>query len=206
MQIRTLVLAAGLALSGAVGAQSLPKPGEFYFDTDAAARPVVVVKAEDPVPRLQKIVDRDPNARPEAAQLGHLAFTKGQRDVGESFYEHALGGLDASSALWRPVMWNYAWDLYRSGDHEAALQRWSAVVSARSTKASWVPPTLALALWTTGHKDEAVRWYAAAVRTEPLQWTRPEALPALLPEWREEDRAALAEVQAAWAANPPTWP
>jgi hypothetical protein len=28
----------------------------------------------------------------------------------------------------------------------------------------------------------------------------------LLPQWREDERASLAEVQQAWAAAPPAWP
>jgi hypothetical protein len=31
-------------------------------------------------------------------------------------------------------------------------------------------------------------------------------LDRLLPDWRDEDRKRLAEVYAAWTANPPTWP
>jgi tetratricopeptide (TPR) repeat protein len=206
MHIHKLLLAAALVASGSAAAQSLPRQSEFYFDDDAAARPVVAVKGEDPVPRLLKTVERDPSARTEAAQLGHLAFAKGQQATGETFYQRALRGLDPSSGLWRPVMCNYAWDLYRSGEHEAALQHWTELVAARNTKASWVPPTLALALWSAGRQDEAVQWYAAAVRTEPQLWNRAENLPRLLPDWREEDRATLAQVQAAWAAHPPAWP
>ena len=69
-----------------------------------------------------------------------------------------------------------------------------------------ITPTFALALWTLGRKDEAVQWYAAAVRTEPAQWSTPARYAALLPHWRDEERATLAEVQRAWAANPPAWP
>ena len=31
-------------------------------------------------------------------------------------------------------------------------------------------------------------------------------LPALLPDWTPADRDTLAEVQAAWAKDPPAWP
>ena len=205
MHFRNLVLAAGLAATGSAGAQSLPSPAEFYFDADSAAKPVIAVKGDDPVPRLLKAVERDPHARTEVAQLAHLALEGGQLETGQAYYERALRGLDLSSGLWRPIMWNYGWDLYRSGQHEAALQRWTELVAARGTKGAWVPPTLALALWTAGRRDEAVRWYAAAVRTEPQLWSQPD-LPRLLPDWRDAERAVLAEVQAQWSAHPPAWP
>jgi tetratricopeptide (TPR) repeat protein len=199
-----LLLAASLLWSAALSAQSLPRPAEFYFEADAGTtRSIVAVKGADPVGRLLKAVERDPGARAEAAQLARLAMDGGQVEIGETFYRRALTGLPANSALWRPVMWNYGWDLYRAGRHADALQCWTSLVTVRSTSAAWVPPTLALALWTAGRKDEAVQWYAAAVRTEPQLWSQPANLPRLLPDWREPERATLAEVLAAWAALPP---
>jgi len=69
-----------------------------------------------------------------------------------------------------------------------------------------MPPTLALSLWSIGRKDEALQWYGAAVRTEPQQWNNAGRLASLLPDWSDAERATLAEVQAAWSANPPAWP
>jgi tetratricopeptide (TPR) repeat protein len=206
MRFRNLMVAAGLILAGSASAQSLPRPAEFYFDDDSATRPVIAVKSADPMPRLLRAVERDPAAIAEAAQLAHIAATGGQADSAEAYYQRALRSLDTSSGLWRPVMWNYAWDLYRSGRQDAALQRWSTLVAARDSKAAWIPPTLALALWTAGRKDEAVQWYAAAVRSEPQLWASAGNLPRLLPDWRDDERATLAQVQAEWAAHPPKWP
>ena len=63
-----------------------------------------------------------------------------------------------------------------------------------------------LALWRAGQQQEAVKWYAAAVRTEPTQWNDSSRYPQLLPAWRDDERASLAEVQQAWASAPPAWP
>ena len=104
------------------------------------------------------------------------------------------------------MVWNYGWDLYRAGDDEGAFTQWRTLVEARSVTAAWMPPTLALSLWSLGRKEEAVQWYAAAVRSEPQLWNTTAQFARLLPEWSEADRAVLAEVQAAWAANPPSWP
>ena len=69
-----------------------------------------------------------------------------------------------------------------------------------------LPPTLALVLWDLDRKAEATQWYAAAVRTEPLLWGNPANFPTLLPGWSEPERKRLAEVFAAWQADPPAWP
>lgn len=209
MPIRSLLMTALLAMAGNATAQSLPKPAEFYFAADAnTLRPVVAVRetGDAAMEKLAKIVERDPNAKAEPAQLAHLAMNAGRVDLGRQLYARSLKAIDRADGIWRSVMWNYGWDLFRAGDSEAALTQWRALVEARNVTASWMPPTLALALWSTDRKNEAVQWYAAAVRSEPQQWNTTAQFAQLLPEWSESERAMLAEVQAAWAANPPTWP
>ena len=212
MLIRNLLLASALAAalaSGAAAAQSLPKPNEFYFDADAqTAKPVVAVRetGEAAMDRLAKILERKPRAPAEAAQLAHLAMEAGRTELGRQLYGRALHEIDSGSAQWRAIHWNYAWDLYHAGAGEDALKIWVTLHNARGVSASWMPPTYAVALWSLGRKDEALQWYAAAVRTEPDQWRDASRYAELLPNWRESDRATLAEVQKAWAANPPAWP
>ncbi|TZF89522.1 tetratricopeptide repeat protein, partial [Lysobacter lacus] len=199
-----------MALAAPARAQSPepPRQVEFYFDADAATvRPVLELKDPSPgaIDRLSRLVERKPDATLEAAQLAHYAMKGGQPAVGRDLYSHVLSRIDLTSALWKPVKWNYGWDLYRSGDAMGALQQWTDLAN-RGGSASWVPPTLALALWKVGRRDEAVRWYAAAVRTEPTQWSGASQFAQQLPQWHDDERATLADVQAAWAANPPRWP
>jgi len=214
MHFRHLLFAAALAAAGAAHAQSsgpvMPRPAEFYFDADAkATKPVIAVRetGEAANARLLKQIERDPRAKAEHAQLAHLAMAAGREDLGRELYARAVILIPPSDGvLWRPMMWNYGWDLYRAGDAAGALEQWRALAASRAVNASWMPPTLAIALWSLGRKDEAVQWYAAAVRTEPQQWSGTSHYAALLPDWRDAERATLAEVQAAWAAKPPSWP
>lgn len=209
MLARSLLMTALLAATGAVSAQTLPKPAEFYFAADAnTVKPVIAVRETGDVAmeKLAKTVERNPRAKAEVAQLAHLAMDAGRADLGRQLYARALRSIDRSDGMWRSVVWNYGWDLYRAGDSEGAFAQWRTLLEARSVTASWIPPTFAIALWSLGRQDEAVQWYAAAVRTEPQQWNTASQFARLLPEWRDDERATLAEVQAAWAANPPTWP
>jgi len=140
-----------------------------------------------------------------SSQLAHLAMPGGRTDLGRELYSRTLVRVGPTEALWRAVMWNYGWDLYRAGDAVAALEQWRTLMTLRSTTPSWLPPTLAVVLWTLGRKDEAMTWYAAAVRTEPGQFLDSARHAQVLPEWTDAERATLAEVQAAWARNPPAW-
>jgi len=130
----------------------------------------------------------------------------GRSDTGMALSARPLDSASAGSQRRRALQWNQAWDLYRSGDVERALGLWVQAGNNPVVRYAWVPPTLALALWKLDRRDEAVAWYAAAVRTWPDRWTDPSALPGLLPDWSEADRATLAEVLAAWREDPPAWP
>ncbi|MGO4221600.1 tetratricopeptide repeat protein [Lysobacter sp. TAF61] len=198
-----------LAATGAASAQSLPKPAEFYFAADAnTVKPVVVVRetGEVAMEKLARAAERNPHAKAEVAQLAHLAMEAGRADLGRQLYARALGQIDRTDGMWRSVVWNYGWDLYRAGDSDGAFAQWRTLLEARSVTASWIPPTFAMTLWSLGRKDEAVQWYAAAVRTEPQLWNTASQFARLLPDWRDDERSTLTEVQAAWAANPPAWP
>lgn len=209
MRIRGLLLVWPLLLVGAAHAQKLQKPMEFYFTEDAStARPVVVIKDTDEatLERLAKIIQRNQRAPAERAQLAHLAMSAGRVDLGRELYGAAVAQLKRTDGLYRPILWNYGWDLLRAGDAPGALVQWATLQASRGTGASWMPPTFALALWRADRKDEAVQWYAAAVRTEPDQWISTTRYAELLPDWKDSERATLAEVHAAWLAKPPTWP
>lgn len=211
--IPRIVLSAALAVSAmAVQAQSLPKPKEFYFDADTVvARPLVAIsdasQGDALAEQLVRMMERGRKSVEATSQLARIAFRSDRVELGKTLYRQALdraGG--AGSSMGRAVIWNYGWDLLHAGDAAGALGQWSMLAGASLGGPSWVPPTLALGLWQAGRKDEAVQWYAAAVRTEPEQWSHAANFATLLPDWSTQDREALAQVLAAWQAAPPAWP
>lgn len=204
----TPLLLALLAWSSAASAQSLPRPAEFYFDEDASvAVPLSREAGGADVEQLLRVMERGGrNSEQATAQLAHLSMASGRGETGRALYARAVAEAQEGSTRRRMLQWNQGWDLYRAGDVEAALQAWAQAYANRLVHPAWVPPTLALALWKLDRRDEAVAWYAAAVRTYPDRWSDPAALPGLLPDWSEADRATLAEVLAAWREAPPAWP
>lgn len=209
MMLHRLALATVLAMAAfATQAQTLTKPAEFYFDEDRnTARLIVAIEGEgEPLAaQLVKQIEHGRHPIEATAQLAHVAMNEKRVELGEKLYQEALGSTEGRGTLGRAVRWNYGWDLYRLDRKPAALAQWAELANGFGSP-SWVPPTLALALWDLDRKAEAVQWYAAAVRTEPNLWNDPTHFPALLPGWREQDRQRLAEVQTAWAADPPVWP
>ncbi|HBK47534.1 MAG TPA: hypothetical protein DDZ67_14095, partial [Xanthomonadaceae bacterium] len=156
-----------------VQAQNLPKPKEFYFDEDkSTTRAVVAVQGEGDavVDRLAAMVQRDSRAVEARAQLAAIAYAGGRRELGEQLYQAVLGGLSSSAQQYRTIAWNHGWDLLHAGQADKAVQQWAELIGGRPAAPDWLPPTLALGLWQAGRKDEAVEWYAAAVRTWPDRW------------------------------------
>ena len=209
MTLQRLAVAATLALAAfAAQAQSLAKPKEFYFDEDRnTARLIVAVEGEgEPLAeQLVKQIERGRNRIEATAQLAHVAISENRIGLGEKLYQEALGSTEGRGTLGRAVRWNYGWDLYRQDQKQAALAQWAELANGFGSP-SWVPPTLALVLWDLDRKAEAVQWYAASVRTEPNLWRDPANFPSLLPGWSDPERQRLAEVFAAWQADPPAWP
>lgn len=207
---RPVFVVLGLLLTTTASAQRMPTVAEFYFDDDArVAAPIVAIAGEgDEVHgRLLQLIERNArNADQARAQLARALMRSGREETGRAMYTQLLDALPARAPMRSSVHWNYGWDLYRAGKPDDALAQWVLATEGRLLKPSWVPPTLALGLWRADRRDEAVQWYAAAVRTEPQAWNDPARFPQLLPDWTDAERATLTEVFTAWRANPPTWP
>ena len=203
-------LALGLVMCSLLAhAQALPGPKEFYFDADPqTTRAIVAVpgSGDAVVDRLAANIARKPGDVESRAQLARTAMASGRLDMGEELYRTARKNAAGNQRLARAVAWNHGWDLYRADEPARALEQWAGLIGGWPSAPSWQPPTLALALWKLGRKQEAVAWYAAAVRTEPGQWSDAANFAGLLPDWREEERATLAEVLAAWQEKTPAWP
>jgi len=197
-------------ISMAAPAQGLPPIQEFYFDEDASTRQAIEVidgSGDAVVSRLVRLAEREGrNADRAHAQLAALLMDAGRSDEGKAMYRQLLARLDQNNALRRPVLWRFGWSLYRAGEPEVALAQWSELLGGRGINPGWAPPTLALVLWKLDRREEAVAWYAAAVRTWPSRWSGTAQYPQWLPDWREDERATLAEVQAAWSRARPAWP
>lgn len=204
-----IFLAGVLALVAcAAQAQVVSKPKEFYFDADAlTARRIVAAQGEGDVlaAELVRMREKGRKTTEATAHLAHLAMSDKRVELGKSLYEQAVDGTSLTSGIGRSVRWNYAWDLYRNDDFAQAYGLWNELAAGFGGP-TWLPPTMALSLWSLDRKAEAVQWYAAAVRTEPGLWGNPANYATLLPDWREQDRQRLIEVYNAWTANPPTWP
>lgn len=204
---RTLVLCALFVVIPA-SAQGLPRIVEFYFDQDNAAAPVELVPADAPdlVDQLMRQRERGRRGVEATLQLAAVAVAQSRPELARTLYGEALAAVSPGSVLARRAYWNAGWGHWRMGEAAQALEAWSHCLDSTRLQPGWAPPTLAMVLWELGRRDEAVAWYAAAVRTEPDLWRDPGNHARLLPGWQPRELQLLAEVHQAWQAAPPAWP
>lgn len=197
-----------LGVSCTASAQALPQIREFYFDTDPAAAPMQAVD-----PALPDVVDQLARQRTRGrriveatVQLADIAANDNRIELADSLYKEALDTSAPNAAQGRSVRWNMGWFAFRKGDHALARQLWVEALDNVRGQPSWAPPTLALLSDAEGDRAEAVKWFAAAVRTEPQLWSDPANFERLLPTWTPAERQTLAQIHQAWVAAPPAWP
>ncbi len=186
--------AAGLGAATAWAAPATPAPQEFYFDNDPAPRRWWRCRAGAMIwsPSWSSCVNAAPCGRATATGLGG-------RCAGPWRAGRAVVCRGDERGPGTEQQWPRALEL-RLGPAapapEAALEQWLASAANARTKPSWVPPTYALALWRMGQKQEAVQvcgcgTHRADARNTTANYAQ------LLPQWREDERASLAEVQQA---------
>lgn len=124
-------------------------------------------------------------------QFRHLLLALALVAAGNAHAQSAA----ADAALPRPS------EFYFDADAQAT----KPVLAVRETGDAAVAKLVKLIDRDPRAKDQAVTWYAVAVRTEPAQFRDTARHAQLLPDWTDSERATLAEVQAAWARNPPAW-
>lgn len=197
-----------LGASPGVWAQAAPQINEFYFDTDPAAG---LMQALDPalpdvVEQLARQRNRGRRAVEATVQLAGIAASENRAELAQSLYQEALDASPANTVLGRSVRWNMGWFAFRQGNHEQARTLWLQALDNTRSAPSWAPPTLALLAQAQGDGAAAVKWFAAAVRTEPMQWSDTANFERLLPLWTPAERQMLVQVHQAWVAAPPSWP
>lgn len=197
-----------LGVSCTASAQALPQIREFYFDTDPAAAPMQAVDPAlpDVVDQLARQRTRGRRVAEATVQLANIAAADGRQELAASLYTEVLEATPSNSVAGRSVRWNMGWFAFRKGDHALARRSWLDALDNVRGQPSWAPPTLALLSDAEGDRAEAVKWFAAAVRTEPQLWSDPANFERLLPTWTPAERQALAQIHQAWVAAPPAWP
>lgn len=107
----------------------------------------------------------NPDDADAAMDLGVLAAQSRSSRFSRYFQQaEALIGDDPDRR--RRLSWARGHACMAGGDADCALRHWHDAASAFSGHPRWVPAAYAYALWGLDRKDQAIDWYAAAVRAD----------------------------------------
>jgi tetratricopeptide (TPR) repeat protein len=181
----------------------LPPPAARYVDEDPAATAIVLVNPSrsDVMQRLDQLVREPKNAWKARAQRGFLYGIRGEREKLDRDYSAAAEKLPDDPYAPRILAWQHGWALFEAGDYAAALARWQEAERAHGGHPSWVPYTFAVALWRMDRREEALAYYAAAVRSAPERWGSKAGLASITTKWHKPELEAAEALLEAWTAS-----
>lgn len=180
---------------------AVPAPADgTYADPDPMAVAPQRLKMESPrtlewIEAAIIALPRDP--RP-VMQYGFAEAVAGNAGGARTAYDDALG-LAQTPELERHVRWSYGWALTLVDDNAGAISQWQRAAELHGGRPFWLPYSMALALWRSGHHEEALAWYQRAVDAAPQWWATPEGVAKYTRFWRPRQQETILAVHAAWA-------
>jgi tetratricopeptide (TPR) repeat protein len=150
---------------------------------------------------LNRVLQQNPRDVAALTHRGFFLYVSGDYDEGARDYARALELTAPGTDAHRHVLWSWGWALLESGQDAQALVRWQENVRQAAPRLPfWVPYSYAVAHWRLGDRAQAIAWYDAAVRAD-ARWATSEGHHERTASWRDPERAAIAEVHAAWRAT-----
>jgi predicted Zn-dependent protease len=182
----------------------LPPAAAKYQDSDPFARSDQTVdlnSMDNPLRGLTELMAIEPNNFHLWVERGYLRADRGDAKGAEEDYAHALKLAANDPRQLRFAHWSHGWALLGLDRPEAALSEWREVERLHGGHPYWLPYTYAIGLWAAGRHDEAVAYYAAAVRSFPERWATRESVRTHSSKMKPEEQALMLEVFTAWAAK-----
>lgn len=203
----TLILALLLAPLSAFAAEArtaVPPPAEKYLDPDPFSRADQTVDLngmENPLKGLDARIAADPTDFHLFVERGYLKADRGDVKGAQADYAQAVKAAGDNAHELRFAHWSHGWALLGLELPEASLAEWRESEKLHGGHPYWVPYTYAMGLWAAGRNDEAVAYYAAAVRSFPERWGSRETVRTHSSKMKPEEQALLLAVFNEWEAN-----
>jgi tetratricopeptide (TPR) repeat protein len=130
-------------------------------------------------------------------EYGYGEALAGRADTARDSYMQAL---EVSSIPYfeRRVRWSFGWALLHLDAAEEAMEQWQIAADLHHGRPFWVPYSMAVAQWSAGRRDEALRWYQVAVDSFPERWSSEDAMATSTRLWKAHERGIVEAVFGAW--------
>jgi tetratricopeptide (TPR) repeat protein len=189
----------GFAVSSS--ASELPVPvASHYPDADRQAR-IRVPQLEDEV-RFKQLQRSARRGQLTPVGLAALAFgysIRGDEANAGIALDAARSHAGRRTLVLRHVLWSAGWSYLNLGDYESAARAWTESAQLHGGQPFWLPYSMAVLAELDGQRELAIRWYAAAVRSQP-RWGSAEGVARSTWYWQRKESEAMDRVFHAWRA------
>jgi len=177
-----------------------PPPAHQYLDTDRAATMPEFIGpgSHRKQNELDQLLKYDPQNVRARVQSGLAMVARGLKDRAYQEFNYAIQVAPANSAALRHAHWGFGWGALRAGDYSRAVAEWQLAQQGYDGHPSWVPWSMAIALWARGDHDLAVEYWEAAVRSDANKWASTRGLDREMSSWQPEERNIAQELHAEW--------
>lgn len=193
------LFALGFSISST--AAELPVPlASHYPDADQQAR-IRVPQLEDEA-RFKQLQRSARRGQLTPAGLAALAFgysIRGDEANAGIALDAARSHAGRRPQVLRHVLWSAGWSYINLGDYESAAKAWSESAQLHGGQPYWLPYSMAVLAELDGQRDLAIRWYTAAVRSQP-RWGSAEGVARSTWYWQRKESEAMDRVFHAWRA------
>ncbi|MEO6065654.1 MAG: hypothetical protein ABIP49_07760, partial [Lysobacterales bacterium] len=147
---------------------------------------------------LEAAIALDPGNVQARIDRAYVWTLTDRRIEGLAEFNRAQSLAPAGRALQRRAYWTEGWAMYQLAEHTLAIRAWRRAEQLHGGAPAWVAPTYAVALWSAGDRDAALRWYDVAARSAPSEWLTREGVDASIRFWRPPESAAMRELFTAF--------
>ncbi len=191
-------------------AKLIGPPSGLYADADPAARAPRDLDIANPatLASLDAAIALDSNNVQARIDRAYIWTLTGRRIEGLAEFARAQAIAPQGRAMQRRAYWSEGWAMYQLAEYTAAVRAWRRAEQLHGGAPSWVAPTYAVALWSAGDRDAALRWYDTAAKSAPSDWLTRDGLDTSIRFWREAEGRAMRELFAAFEqrSNEPAVP
>jgi tetratricopeptide (TPR) repeat protein len=178
-----------------LSAAELPVPlASHYPDRDTQAQ-IRVPQLEDEArfKQLQRSARRGQLTPAGLAALGFGYSIRGDQANAGIALDAARAHAGRRTEVLRHVLWSAGWSYINLGDYESAAQAWTESAQLHGGQPFWLPYSMAVLAELDGQRDLAIRWYAAAVRSQP-RWGSAEGVARSTWYWQRKESEAMDRV------------
>lgn len=200
---KTVVLSFSLSLLlSSCSSSPVKNPQGLYVDPDPAAyavHPAASRRGEFLV-ELDQQIQKEPENSYFIAVRAYQYCLDGKVLECDAYYAKALNLKSASMEDRRHALWSKGWSMFMLQRYQQAIADWHEAERLHGGKPYWAAYTLSIAYWRAGDKEQAMKYFELAVKSNRA-WGDDAERARLTGHWKLPEKNAMKELVGYWKAR-----